>query len=58
MKLIEWLGKIRNSLLQEAKKEKSDDYRSGYCDGVLDNYNQTVCVISPILGATEVEEKK
>jgi len=30
---------VRNSLLGEIKKEKSEDYKGGYVDGVLDMYN-------------------
>jgi len=36
------LDMIRNMLLMEVKLNKSDDYRSGYVDGVLDVYNEVV----------------
>ncbi len=30
---------IRDNLLRNIKQNKSDDYRCGYVDGVLDMYN-------------------
>jgi len=37
--MLEAIGKIRNELLTNAKKEKAPEYREGYVDGVLDMFN-------------------
>jgi len=39
MQILE-LKKSRDELLRVAKKEKSEEYKAGYFDGVLDFYNK------------------
>jgi len=41
---ISELKEKRDELLREVKKEKSEDYKTGYFDAVLDFYNEMMSV--------------
>ena len=41
----EALSEQRNQLLREAKQEKSEEYKSGFIDGILDMFNKSIVTI-------------
>ena len=50
---IDDLKNARDRLMREMKKEKSDEYKEGCADGILDMYNDAERILT-----TEPEQKQ